>query len=46
MLGQREAFDAVRFFWTEHYAVPINYIDYAEKWEEIAVDCNITAKTA
>jgi NADPH-dependent 2,4-dienoyl-CoA reductase/sulfur reductase-like enzyme/nitrite reductase/ring-hydroxylating ferredoxin subunit len=43
MLGQREAFDAVPFFWSQHYDVPINYVGHAE-WDEIAVDGNIAAK--
>ena len=30
MLGQREAFDAVPFFWSQHYDVPINYVGHAE----------------
>jgi NADPH-dependent 2,4-dienoyl-CoA reductase/sulfur reductase-like enzyme/nitrite reductase/ring-hydroxylating ferredoxin subunit len=41
MLGQREAFDAVPFFWSQHYNVPINYVGHAEKWDEIAIDGDI-----
>ena len=44
MLGQREEFDAVPFFWSQHYDVPINYIGHAEKWDEIAIDGDIGAK--
>jgi NADPH-dependent 2,4-dienoyl-CoA reductase/sulfur reductase-like enzyme/nitrite reductase/ring-hydroxylating ferredoxin subunit len=44
MLGQREAFDAVPFFWSQHYDVPINYVGHAEEWDEIAVDGDIAAK--
>jgi NADPH-dependent 2,4-dienoyl-CoA reductase/sulfur reductase-like enzyme/nitrite reductase/ring-hydroxylating ferredoxin subunit len=44
MLGQREVFDAVPFFWSQHYDVPINYVGHAEKWDEITVDGNIAAK--
>jgi hypothetical protein len=44
MLGAREPFDAVRFFWSQHYDVPINYVGHAEKWDEIAIDGNIAAK--
>jgi NADPH-dependent 2,4-dienoyl-CoA reductase/sulfur reductase-like enzyme/nitrite reductase/ring-hydroxylating ferredoxin subunit len=44
MLGQREAFEAVPFFWSQHYDVPINYVGHAGKWDEIAVDGNIAAK--
>src|SRR5260221_666991 len=44
MLGHREVFDAVPFFWSQHYDVPINYVGHAERWDEIAVDGNIGAK--
>ena len=44
MLGQRQVFDAVPFFWSQHYDVPINYVGHAESWDEIAVDGNIAAK--
>jgi NADPH-dependent 2,4-dienoyl-CoA reductase/sulfur reductase-like enzyme/nitrite reductase/ring-hydroxylating ferredoxin subunit len=44
MLGQQEAFDAVPFFWSQHYDVPINYVGHAEKWDEIAVDGDIAKK--
>jgi NADPH-dependent 2,4-dienoyl-CoA reductase/sulfur reductase-like enzyme/nitrite reductase/ring-hydroxylating ferredoxin subunit len=44
MLGQREIFDAVPFFWSQHYDVPINYVGHAEKWDEIAVDGDVAAR--
>jgi NADPH-dependent 2,4-dienoyl-CoA reductase/sulfur reductase-like enzyme/nitrite reductase/ring-hydroxylating ferredoxin subunit len=44
MLGQREVFDAVPFFWSQHYDVPINYVGHAEKWDEITVDGDIAAR--
>jgi NADPH-dependent 2,4-dienoyl-CoA reductase/sulfur reductase-like enzyme/nitrite reductase/ring-hydroxylating ferredoxin subunit len=44
MLGQREVFDAVPFFWSQHYDVPINYVGHAEKWDEIAVEGDIAGK--
>jgi NADPH-dependent 2,4-dienoyl-CoA reductase/sulfur reductase-like enzyme/nitrite reductase/ring-hydroxylating ferredoxin subunit len=44
MLGQRERFDAVPFFWSQHYDVPINYVGHAEQWDEIAIDGDIAAK--
>jgi len=44
MLGQREVFDAVPFFWSQHYDVPINYVGHAEKWDEIAIDGDIGAR--
>jgi NADPH-dependent 2,4-dienoyl-CoA reductase/sulfur reductase-like enzyme/nitrite reductase/ring-hydroxylating ferredoxin subunit len=44
MLGQREIFDAVPFFWSQHYDVPINYVGHAEQWDEIAIDGDIGAR--
>src|SRR5438128_259046 len=44
MLGGREKFDAVPFFWSQHYDVPINYVGHAEKWDEISVDGSIAGK--
>jgi NADPH-dependent 2,4-dienoyl-CoA reductase/sulfur reductase-like enzyme/nitrite reductase/ring-hydroxylating ferredoxin subunit len=44
MLGQREVFDAVPFFWSQHYDVPINYVGHAEAWDEITVDGSIKEK--
>ena len=44
MLGARERYDAVPFFWSQHYDVPINYVGHAEKWDEIKVDGSITGK--
>jgi NADPH-dependent 2,4-dienoyl-CoA reductase/sulfur reductase-like enzyme len=44
MLGQREPFDAVPFFWSQHYDVPINYVGHAEQWDDIAIDGDISAK--
>lgn len=44
ILGQAQTFDAVPYFWSQHYDVPINYIGHAEKWDEIAIAGNIKAK--
>lgn len=44
MLGRREKFTAVPFFWSQHYDVPINYVGHAEKWDEVAFDGDIMAK--
>jgi NADPH-dependent 2,4-dienoyl-CoA reductase/sulfur reductase-like enzyme/nitrite reductase/ring-hydroxylating ferredoxin subunit len=44
MLGRRERFDAVPFFWSQHYDVPINYVGHAEKWDELTVEGDIAAK--
>ena len=44
LLGQRERFTAVPFFWSQHYDVPINYVGHAEKWDALAIDGDIAAK--
>jgi NADPH-dependent 2,4-dienoyl-CoA reductase/sulfur reductase-like enzyme/nitrite reductase/ring-hydroxylating ferredoxin subunit len=44
MLGRREPFDAVPFFWSMHYDVPILYVGHAEKWDEIEIDGQVAAK--
>ena len=42
MLGHRQKYAAVPFFWSQHYDVPINYIGHAETWDTLTVegDCN------
>jgi NADPH-dependent 2,4-dienoyl-CoA reductase/sulfur reductase-like enzyme len=44
MLGHSQAFDAVPFFWSQHYDVPINYVGHAERWDEITVEGDIAAR--
>jgi apoptosis-inducing factor 3 len=44
MLGRREPFDAVPFFWSQHYDVPINYVGHAETWDDLVVEGDIAGK--
>ena len=38
ILGARERFDQVPFFWSAHYDISINYVGHAEKPDHVAVD--------
>jgi apoptosis-inducing factor 3 len=44
MLGLRQPFDAVPFFWSQHYDVPINYVGHAEKWDDLVVEGDVAGK--
>jgi NADPH-dependent 2,4-dienoyl-CoA reductase/sulfur reductase-like enzyme len=44
ILDQDQEFDAVPFFWSQHYDVPINYVGHAERWDSIEVEGSIEAR--
>jgi NADPH-dependent 2,4-dienoyl-CoA reductase/sulfur reductase-like enzyme len=44
ILGRRERFDAVPFFWSQHYDVAINYVGHAEQWDRVAIDGSLEAR--
>ena len=46
MLGGRERFDAVPFFWSQHYDVAINYVGHAERWDAVQIDGSLEALDA
>jgi len=46
MLGKRERFDAVPFFWSAHYDVGINYVGHAGAWDRVAIEGRLEARDA
>ena len=51
MLGARERFDVVPFFWSKHYDASIKYVGHAERWDAVQVsgslesgDCSVAYK--
>jgi apoptosis-inducing factor 3 len=46
MLGRREPFDAVPFFWSQHYDVTIRYTGHAEGWDRVTIDGSLDRRDA
>lgn len=46
MLGKREPFDAVPFFWSQHYDTSIRYVGHAERWDRVQIDGSLDAHNA
>jgi apoptosis-inducing factor 3 len=44
ILGLGQRFSDVPFFWSQHYDVPINYIGYANKWDNLEIEGSITER--
>ena len=44
MLGRREPFEAVPFFWSQHYDVPINYVGHGAGWDRIDVTGDVEGR--
>jgi len=40
MLGRKQLFAAVPFFWSQHYDAVISYVGHAEQWDRVDVDGN------
>jgi len=38
ILGRRERFDAVPFFWSQHYDMAISYVGHATRWDATKVE--------
>ncbi len=46
VLGARERFGDVPFFWSAHYDATINYVGHAEQWDAVRVDGDLSARDA
>jgi apoptosis-inducing factor 3 len=44
ILGFGEKFDAVPFFWSQHYDLTINYVGHAEQWEVAQLEGSFEAR--
>jgi NADPH-dependent 2,4-dienoyl-CoA reductase/sulfur reductase-like enzyme/nitrite reductase/ring-hydroxylating ferredoxin subunit len=44
ILGMGQVFDAVPFFWSQHYDLTINYVGHAESWDAIDIDGSLAAR--
>jgi NADPH-dependent 2,4-dienoyl-CoA reductase/sulfur reductase-like enzyme len=44
MLGGQVKFDAVPFFWSQHYDVAINYAGHAQAWDELTIEGDIASR--
>ena len=46
ILGRRERFDAVPFFWSLHFGLDVDYLGHAERWDRIEIAGDISGKDA
>jgi NADPH-dependent 2,4-dienoyl-CoA reductase/sulfur reductase-like enzyme/nitrite reductase/ring-hydroxylating ferredoxin subunit len=44
ILGLGQAFDAVPFFWSQHYDLTINYVGHAESWDAIEIEGSLKSR--
>lgn len=44
MLGRRQRFDAVPFFWSAHYDTTLNYVGHAQQWDSIEIDGSLAER--
>jgi NADPH-dependent 2,4-dienoyl-CoA reductase/sulfur reductase-like enzyme/nitrite reductase/ring-hydroxylating ferredoxin subunit len=44
MLGRRQRFDAVPFFWSAHYDVTLSYVGHAEAFDQVKIDGDLPGR--
>ena len=44
MIGRREPFRAVPFFWSQHYDAVLNYVGHAERWDATELDGSLASR--
>jgi NADPH-dependent 2,4-dienoyl-CoA reductase/sulfur reductase-like enzyme/nitrite reductase/ring-hydroxylating ferredoxin subunit len=44
MLGRRQRFDAVPFFWSQHYDLTINYVGHAQSWDAVEIEGTLESR--
>jgi NADPH-dependent 2,4-dienoyl-CoA reductase/sulfur reductase-like enzyme/nitrite reductase/ring-hydroxylating ferredoxin subunit len=44
ILGRQQRFDAVPFFWSQHYDVAVNYVGHAESWDSTEMEGSLDAR--
>lgn len=43
LLGQQRPFDAVPFFWSQHYDLTLRYVGHAEQWDRVEINGDLGA---
>ncbi|MDQ6830476.1 MAG: FAD-dependent oxidoreductase [Gemmatimonadota bacterium] len=46
MLGNREPYALLPFFWSAHYDTAVSYVGHAEQWDEMIVDGDLSKREA
>jgi apoptosis-inducing factor 3 len=44
ILGHREPFTAVPFFWTQQFGVALKYVGHAERWDAVEIDGSLETR--